>query len=180
MKRVYFPQSIAAYLEEKSKASGVPISRLVVYAVDNELDAPVPFNYPTDLPATEYVQYAYADEAAKIAKFLSAFASGTGRDTLLVSRRDIGVPNADALLCGLRELIREGVVEEVTPPQSVKFKYPVGYKYVKLKGIARNTVINRKRKMIAALQAEIEAEEQAFNERKRDYVPDEGDDDDTE
>jgi hypothetical protein len=131
--KVFFPKGTEDILREKSKASGLPMSRLIAIAVDNELDTPVPFNYQCELPSSVFVEFAYAEEAQKIARFLLRFPSGTGRDTLMLCRRDIGVPDRATFMYAYRELLQADMIEEFKPGGRVKFEYPEGYKYTRLK-----------------------------------------------
>lgn len=128
---VFLPKKMAEIIKMRAAAMGLPVSRLICYAIDNELDAPVPFTYATELPLTGYTEFAYSDEAQKIYNYLLKFPSGIGRDYLVLCRRDFGIASRDDVLLGLRELIEQDVVREVNPPGNTKFKgYKEDYKYI--------------------------------------------------
>ncbi len=129
---VFFPKSIKTVLKEASTAMGLPMSKLVAIAVDNELDSPVPFAYNCLLPSSVFVPHAFVEESAKIVQYLMKFPSGTGRDQLMLCRRDMGIPSKETFMYAYRELLTVGMIEEVNPPSRVKFDYPVGYLYTRL------------------------------------------------
>lgn len=130
--KAYLPKSIQEELQKRSDALGLPMSRLIAIALDNELDSPVPFTYVCALPASVFIPMAYVEEASKIATFLMKFPTGVGRDQLVLFRRDMGIPNKETFMLAYRELLENGVIEEVNPPKKVKFDYPKGYKYTRL------------------------------------------------
>lgn len=166
MLKIYCPRGIAAAVKQKAEQAGLPVSRLFCIAVDNELDAPVPFNFPCLLPSNTYIEMAYAEEAQKIARYLTKFLNGTGRDQLMLCRRDIGIPNKTTFMLAYRELLEVGVIEEVAVPKKVKFKYPAGYKYARLKHVDRSMLLNRKKRELARLAAEVAEAEEKFEGEK--------------
>lgn len=166
MVKVYVPRALVDTVATRAKSMGLPLSRLFCIAVDNELDAPVPFNFPCVLPSNTYIEMAYADEAQKIAAYLVKFLNGTSRDQLMLCRRDIGVLNKQTFMLALRELLEVGVVEEVPVPRNVKFKYPAGAKYIRLKHIDKSALLKRKKRELARLAAEVAEHEEAFEGEK--------------
>lgn len=128
---VYVPKSLSYMLKSKSDEIAIPVSRLVLFAIDNELDVDTPFYYPCPDPTSPYVPFAYADEAGKILSFLSKFPSGTGRDTLMLCRRDIGIPSRTVFMLAYRELLDSGQVEEFHPKRT-KFRYNRDYLYTRI------------------------------------------------
>jgi hypothetical protein len=130
--QVFLPKSIKGILQETSERMGLPMSKLTAIAIDNELDSPVPFAYNCLLPSSVFIPNAFAAEAARIVSYLMRFPSGTGRDQLMLCRRDMDIPNKETFMYAYRELLEVGIIEEVPPPPRVKFEYPVGYKYTRL------------------------------------------------
>ncbi len=131
----FLPKGTLAILKELSRTTGLPMSKLVSIAIDNELDSPAPFNYPCLLPSTVFVPGAYVEECQLITRYLMRFPSGCGREQLMLSRRDIGIPNRETLMMAYRELLDFGLIKEVPPPPRVKFEYPEGYKYTRLSNV---------------------------------------------
>lgn len=144
---VYLPKSLAAILKSYSDKRGLPVSRLVCYAVDNELDTAHPFNYECDLPESPFVEYAYAAEASRMIEYLERFPSGTGRDVLMLARRDMSIPNRTELMLAYRELLETQMVEEYMPVRT-KFKFNRDYKYTRLVGYKPQDVRKKKYKQI--------------------------------
>lgn len=127
---VHLPKLTYELLKGMSQARDLPVSKLICYAIDNELDCDPPFNYGTNIPDMEYKEYEYAEEASKILKYLMKHFQkpGTGLDMLLLCRRDIGIEKRDRFLLGFRELLEKGLIEEFYP-QKVKFRYGKDYRY---------------------------------------------------
>lgn len=164
--KIYVPRALADAIKAIGTAQSRPVSRLFCIAVDNELDAPVPFNFPCLLPSNTYIEMAYAEEAQKIAKYLVKFLNGTSREQLMLCRRDIGVLNKTTFMLAYRELLEVGVIEEVPVPKNVKFKYPAGSKYVRLKHMDRSVLLKRKKRELARLAAEVADAEEKFEGEK--------------
>jgi hypothetical protein len=114
MAKVYLPKATLEILRDAGRRLGMPISRLCALAVDNELDAHVPFNYPCPMPETPYKDYEYADEAGKLLAFLKKFPSGTTVETVMLCRRDIGVESRQSVMHAYRELLAKNLIEEFT------------------------------------------------------------------
>ena len=132
----FIPKNTCAILREKSIELGLPISRLIAIAIDNELDQPEPFNYPVDLPDT-YTEYLYAKECASILKCLQKAPTGLGRDMLVLARRDLGIADRAVLLVCLRELYDKGLAEEIRPLRPKFGYFHKAYRYVRACGVAR-------------------------------------------
>lgn len=156
---IHIPKAMAEIIRIKAEEVNLPMSRLICFAIDNELDSAVPFNYLVQWPMNEYIEDAYAEEAQKIYQFMMKFPSGLGRDMLMLCRRDIGIPNKNDLMLGLRELIEKDLVEETAPSKHTTFTYNKDYKYYRLKHLQRSELINKKRQQLEKLKAEIEEEE---------------------
>jgi len=156
MLRIFLPRSLHSMLRAKSDKFGIPMSKLAGYAIDNEFECADPFTYLCELPTNQFVQYAYAEEASQIAKYLLKFTQGTGRDTIMLSRRDIGIASKEQLMLGFRELLETQVVVEVKPSKKVRFGYGDDYKYVKIRSIKTDDMLKRKKRDLAKLMAEID------------------------
>jgi hypothetical protein len=150
---IYMPKNLAYIIKSKSAELQLPASRLMCIALDNELDTPNPFYYPSEFPDKPFVQYAYAEEAGRIVDYLKKFPSGTGRDTLLLARRDMGIANRSTLLLALRELMETGIVEEFKP-RVTKFQHGPDYRYLRLTEMKKPQKKNKYKKPKAANDTE--------------------------
>lgn len=120
-------------IQDLAKHSGLPMSRIINFAIDNELDSPSPFNYPVTLPISQYIDGAYIDEARKIINFLRKVGKkGIPRDQLVLCRRDMGILNRETFMLGYRELLEQKFIEEIPAPKKLYVKYPPDYKFVRL------------------------------------------------
>lgn len=84
----------------------------------------------------------------------------------MLCRRDIGILNKATFMLAFRELLEVGVIEEVPVPRKVKFTYPAGYKYVRLKHIDKSALLKRKKRELARLAAEVSEAEELFEGEK--------------
>jgi hypothetical protein len=102
-------------IKQVSQITHVPLARLLAIAIDNELDAAIPFQYPIPFPTDEYEDRKYTQEAGKIYNYLKAnFKNGIGYDMLLLVRHDIGIPERADVMQGVRELLKREMIEEST------------------------------------------------------------------
>lgn len=127
----------AEKLQYHSSDRGLPLSRLIAFAVDNELAKEKPFaNFPRSIPDEEHEEYAYADQAGKILQFLKG-TGGLSLDMLIVLRHDIGVPDISDFLAAFKECIDKKFVEAYTPHRAGRyFETKNNYVYYRLKGKA--------------------------------------------
>lgn len=116
--RVYLPVSLSKRLKEISRMKGMPMSRLLAIAMDNELDQEEPFRYVCDIPDDDYVEYEHAHAAGKLLEWLLKMPTGAGVDMMLLARRDIGIFSRESVLRGLRELIEKKMVEAIRPSRA--------------------------------------------------------------
>ena len=93
-------------INQISKDRKVAITRLIGYAIDNELSKEIPFQFDYALPVDEYIENAYAVEANKILDYFKTINRGLPLDTLLLIREKIGVPDKQRLLYGMRECLK--------------------------------------------------------------------------
>lgn len=162
--QVYLPKSLFGILKKAGEKMNLPLSRLMIYALDNELDSPVPFNYLCSWPLNEYIENAYADEATKIYNFLLKFPSGIGRDMLMTCRRDVGITNKNDLMLGLRELMKKDMVIEASPSKKTTFTYNPEYKYIRLREVNRGALLDRKKRELEKLEKELAKKRQSYEE----------------
>jgi hypothetical protein len=116
--------------------SKIPITRLIAYAIDQELSKEKPFEgFKYTLPVGETVEYAYAEEASKILAYMKD-TKGLGIDQIISLRHDIGVPDVESLLFGLRECVEKEFLEEFLPAvkPNQKTDYPKDYRLYRLTG----------------------------------------------
>jgi hypothetical protein len=112
--KAFIPKQTHSIIRQQAEELGLPMSRLVAIAIDNELDCKTPFNYNVQVPTTPYKAYNFAAEAGRILEFLKCFPKGTNRMTLILCRRDMNIPDRDTFLEALRELLHADIVEEFT------------------------------------------------------------------
>lgn len=114
----------------------IPITRLLAYALDQELEKEKPFEHFTyRLPNDEMVEYSHIDEATKILQYMKNV-EGLGIDQIISVRYDIGVPDIQSLLYGIRECVDKKMLEEYNPRVNVRQRteYPKDYKFYRLTG----------------------------------------------
>lgn len=124
-------QKVASYiglttygiLEFHSKAKNVPISRLIAIALEHEMNKDRPFEFQTDLPDTEYVEYAFAEEAGKIMQYMKRLNGGTSLPLLVLCRADIGIEDKETFLLAFRECVEKKMVEQYVPKKVTSEKY---------------------------------------------------------
>lgn len=139
------PKSIHTILKAKSIELNQPISKLIAMALDNELEAPQPFNYPVDLPTSTFVQDAYTDESGRIFSFLEKVNYGMSLDHLLLLRRNMGIMNKSVFLLGFRELLQTNMIEDFYPEKS-KFRYDTTYRYYRVKKLEQKDIKTKRKK----------------------------------
>lgn len=155
---INIPRETRTYVDEMSAKLKLPPWRLICYAIDNERDQQVPFNYLIEEPTNKYVEHAYHEEATKIYNFLRKFKNGLGRDVLMLFRRHIGIENRLTLMLGLREALEKEVVFETTDRPRRGFDLPPNYKFLKAKdfGTADPRAVERQRKETEKLEKRLE------------------------
>ncbi len=157
--KIYIPKSLMDPLKDFAKGMCLPVSRLICYAIDNELEASIPFNYPCKLPESVYIRGTYSDEAMRVTDLMRKFTQGAGKDMIMMHRRAMGIPNRETLMLALREMLESGVVEETVPPAKAKFKgYSHDYKYIRFRKLDASTLTGKQKKIlqdIARLEAQL-------------------------
>lgn len=111
---VYIPNGTYKILSDMAEEKGMPKSRLVAIAIDNELDAPKPFHYPCNIPTDEYKEFMYAKEANMILKWLGV-TKGVNIESVMLCRRDLGLTSREEVLRALRDLFENDMIEKFKP-----------------------------------------------------------------
>lgn len=151
----YVPRSIYRILVEKSTEKNLSIAKLISYAIDNELDTPVPFNYPCPMPENTFIELAYINEGQAIRDYVGKFLNGADLDTLMLSRRDMGIKSRTDFMLGFRDFWESGLAEKTIPNKNT------GTEYISLKNNQKKAYSNR-RKLLEE-KARIERELAAFD-----------------
>lgn len=140
--RVHIPRAAYERLEVFAAEMGVPIGRVINYAIYNELDTEVPFNFDLTLPVEDFKPGLFTHEADVVHSLLSKLPSGCGLDMLVLMRMDFGLTRHQVLL-GYMELKESGRIEEYYPAEA-RFKYPEDYRYIRVKDVHHRTVLKNR------------------------------------
>lgn len=119
-----------------SHKRGIPVSRLVCTAIDNELLKEKIFELDLELPPANQ-EHAYDDEAGKILAFMKRHLDvPLTLDNYMLLRHDIGVPDRQLFLEAFSVLLDRGYIYEV--PQA---KFHQGVRRIqevyKVKGLSK-------------------------------------------
>lgn len=138
----YVPRNIFTIIEIISAEKKIPISRLIAYALYNEVeDSADPFRFDLSLPEDEYIFGKYEHEAELLRQYLMKVPGGIGLDQLIMLKEDIGMSPKKILLAYM-ELKESGRIEEYSPKST--FQYDESYKFIRLTGVSR-AIMNRQR-----------------------------------
>jgi hypothetical protein len=108
-------QAHFAKLQEISKKKNIPLARLIAIAIDNEFQKENPFEFDTTLPeAGTYEEYAFANEAGMIIRFLQKMKHGAELPILLLLRNEIGVPDKTIFLAAFKEALDLDFIRRIT------------------------------------------------------------------
>lgn len=150
--KVYMPTCLYEILKAKADKMEMPVSRLICYAVDNEIaEGEEAFSYPCEMPQTVFVEDAYANEAGRVFRHIKQFGAKS-IDQLMLERRQIKVPDKGTLMLAIREIMTKTNILEYVEMTWGKFKFPRGYKVLTTKA----SVDERKQKKITDLKKQIE------------------------
>lgn len=127
----HISQKTFEILQDLSKDKCLPIDRLISIAIDKELRRSLPFEYPCDLP-TEYTEYMFAGEAKRLLDFFIKLPKGVDIQSLMLCRRDIGIPVPMALLGAVKELLEKKMIEAYRPGRSDYSYYHRDYTKLRL------------------------------------------------
>ena len=123
-------------IREFSQKRELPMSRLALYAIYNELEQSNPFNFEMEMPNSEYIESQYAQQAANLFKLITYFPIGQGLDYLLMLKEEAKIYTKEEFMLAYRELLKSDMIELVYPVEA-KTKYHKDYRYVRS---ARHTI----------------------------------------
>lgn len=127
--RINVPAHMWEALQKIAKTKGRPQSRLLAYALYNELESPVPFNFEEGPPADFSLdRYALAGERVKQAIKNERY--GMPKDVLILLAETWGL-SKDEMRGGIEYLIQKRMVSLVHQNISY-FDYPLDYMYLVL------------------------------------------------
>lgn len=146
--KLAIPRDLYKILRDLSAVRKVPITRLICFAIDKEIDSDDMFDYPTPDPLNEFIEDAYTNEAGTIFRMLKFFKGGLSRDQLMLFRRGMGM-DKETVMLAVRELLKSKMVHEVPIGRNyTNFEYPPEYKVLRM-------------------VEEIKDDKKAFSEQKR-------------
>lgn len=124
-----------------ARVKGISISRLVGFAIDNEMQKEGPFTFDTSLENKECTEYIYAEESALILDFMKTLTHGAGLDILLLLRHTIGIVDKEIFLVAFKECLDKKMIESFKP--SSKYNNPEDYLYYRMPGMKKGFVKKR-------------------------------------
>lgn len=119
----FVPEYHEKYIRSISKKNMIPMSRLIAFALDNEIERDTPFEYNLEMPECEFDELANAEEAGKILDFMKGLHAekGVGLESIMLYRFKIGIPCKKKLMLGFRELYFSEMIESFKPKQRKGF-----------------------------------------------------------
>lgn len=125
------PQKSYQILKAKAEERGLPVSRLICYAIDNELAlGEAAFNYEIEMPKTIFIERAYVTEAGRLLRYIQKYGA-MSLDQILLARRDIGLATKEVAMLAARELMTiESLVRYVYPSWVRYFKFNKDYRVI--------------------------------------------------
>lgn len=148
--KAYMPPMLHARLRDQSRLLGLPMSRLIAIAIDNELDQECPFAYDTSLPESDE-EYNYVSEITTILDYICRYPKGIGRDHLCLARHDFGIESRSTVLGVVKQLLEKGMVEEIMPRGTMFKFWHSSYRLLRAKDIHYN---ERKPKKFKRIEGE--------------------------
>lgn len=133
--------NISAYHKERlqaiSKSRDIPMSRLIGFLIDTELQKENPFDVDIALPIKNYSGYRHLAEIAKIVNYMrEKMTLETGLDVLILLRNEIGIPDKNLFLAAFAECLNGKQVEAFKPRAKLKgAPYPKNYVHYRLVGL---------------------------------------------
>lgn len=123
--KVFLPKSVMEKIRKKAEETNIKMSRLIALAIDNELDAIIPFTYHCPMPTAPYIECAFQMEAGRVLKYLKDnFDNGTGVESLVICRRDMGIESRETVMFAIRELLEVKMIEVFKPKGLTDKIYP--------------------------------------------------------
>jgi len=141
--KVYVSLHVGKELRRLGKLHGLTVSRLISYAIENEMLEENGFQVDLTLPEST-VEHSYAGEANRILGYLKKLRTGMTLDLLYIARHDFGVPDKTAFLGGLKECLDQKMVEEYLAPPTVKDGKTVKDECLKYRARVNNPVVRKK------------------------------------
>lgn len=154
-------------LREIGISRKISLTRLICFALDNELIKDRPFEFDLELSKEDNIEYAYADQAGKILTFINSLHKGVALDILVLLRHSIGIESKAELLGGFKELVDADMIESFIPPVRKMYttSYNPNYKYWRKKDspevAKKQSRQNKKYAKYLKLKAEFEKEGEA-------------------
>jgi len=159
------PQHHSEKVREISKERQISIYRLLAFAVDNELQKEIPFEFDISLPEQESLEFTYAEQGGMILDFVKTLRLGAGLDILLLLRYKIGIPDKQEFLLAFTELLNNEMLEAFVPPVKVgQFPNPEGYYYYRAKGTGPAMSVKKTRNKGARYQQYLKLQKEFKNE----------------
>jgi hypothetical protein len=153
---VHLPKFVNQTMRDIALEKGLPISRLVQIAIDNELVTATPFEFDCSWPESEFIENAYIEEATRVELLLKRFPWGIGLDALTLLRHDVGVQDKERFIYGVRELFQMGKIEFRKTQRSVNsFQYPPDYEFIFLVSPGTKPRVKSKSEIIKDLQMKL-------------------------
>lgn len=121
----------------------LPVSRLVAIALDNEIHRENSFEWNLTLPNEDLEEFAYADQAGKLIRYLTDNTRGVSLDMLLLFREDIGIKCKDELRYGLKEALDSTLISAYYPKESRYVRENT--LYYRIKGAEKKARVARKK-----------------------------------
>lgn len=126
IKNYTMPRALYNRLKEHAERLELPITRLISYAIYNELEVENPFNFDMTMPNEPYVEGEYVIEASRLLDLIKEMPDnkGLGLDQLVMAKEAARIYDKKTLLLAYRELIEVEMVYNTHPSE---FRIPGHY-----------------------------------------------------
>lgn len=126
IKNFTMPRALYNRVKEYSDKMEIPLTRLINYAIYNEMEMSNAFEFDMTMPNKEYVPMEFAKEASLLMNLINDMPNdkGLGLDQLLLAKEAARIYDKDTLLLAYRELIENKMVYETHPSE---FRIPGHY-----------------------------------------------------
>jgi len=125
-------------LHRISNERKLPMSRLIAYAVDNELLKDNPFQFETKLSEIAIMDIdldEFAEEARRIYNYMKLLSYETGLDVLLLLRHEMGISDKEIFLIAFNIALESNLIETFQPrPKRNAPPRPADYLYYRAVG----------------------------------------------
>lgn len=124
----------------------IPMSRLIAFAIDHELQKEMPFQWDLET-TTEYDSKAFAKESTMIKDFLRKSDIGMGLDMLLLFRYLIGVPDKEVFLAAFHNAVKLNGIYGFKPEKKEGMPAMAeDYLYYKVAGVVMKKKISARKR----------------------------------